>query len=660
MNDKDSLILIHYGEGHDGSVTSLCVDSTFIYTGSEDGTIRVWDKDTFTEQATLTTNSKGIKHMYLDEGHLYSVIINSLIVWDTESFEIVGKIEVDYQIFDIIVDNDFIYLISSRDSIEIWSKKNLQKIKTLTNKVGREYSLADACIDDKYLYLGFAIDDRSADFEMPIHVIDKNEGKFIKRLQGQYQWLRGLAHDSEYLYSAGSYSIMMWDKISFERKNRLFTKTRTGKIFLDAEKIYCVMLNSIVSIREKKTLEEVFVLKGHFGEINDLFVDEQFIYTASADSTVRVWDKQTFKHLATLGQTAQIRALIEEDDQNFYLACYNGCIAIKTESIFESSSLENQLVLESQRLDLDADFLYAGGKKESYMLEEKHSVLRGHTSPVTALALDNTSTYSGSRNGTLQVRNKITQEQINSFKAHEDQINSIAVDKRFIYSVSKDKTLRIWDKLTFELKTIIGGYHLPKDLLYMDERFLYSRDPENSGFIVVGDRYSSKDVVAVLEADTQFVFHVISDQDYIYSGYNDGTVRIWNKRNFREEIRLRQHTSFISCLYYDDKFLYTGSCDKKIMVWSKTLFTHIATLEGHSSEVTDICTDEKRIYSLSHFDNTLRIWDKKSFTNLSVVKLDYGSFQVVVDSDFIYTVTRFEIVKREKATLKILDRQPAN
>jgi len=50
----------------------------------------------------------------------------------------------------------------------------------------------------------------------------------------------------------------------------------------------------------------------------------------------------------------------------------------------------------------------------------------------------------------------------------------------------------------------------------------------------------------------------------------------------------------------DEHYIYSGSADRTVRVWDKKSFKEIAVLEGHSQPVTSIATDEHYIYSGSY------------------------------------------------------------
>jgi len=57
------------------------------------------------------------------------------------------------------------------------------------------------------------------------------------------------------------------------------------------------------------------------------------------------------------------------------------------------------------------------------------------------------------------------------------------------------------------------------------------------------------------------------NENKLFSGSWDGTIRIWNTETYEEISTLEGHTGSVSCLTHHENKLYSGSFDKTIRVW---------------------------------------------------------------------------------------------
>ncbi len=75
---------------------------------------------------------------------------------------------------------------------------------------------------------------------------------------------------------------------------------------------------------QSKTIKPVAITRiyklGHTFSVTSVFADERFIYTVSKDSTVKVWDKSTFREIATLQGHIDWLWSVFADDRFIYTA----------------------------------------------------------------------------------------------------------------------------------------------------------------------------------------------------------------------------------------------------------------------------------------------------------------------------------------------------
>lgn len=120
-----------------------------------------------------------------------------------------------------------------------------------------------------------------------------------------------------------------------------------------------------------------------------------------------------------------------------------------------------------------------------------------------------------------------------------------------------------------------------------------------------------------------------ADDQFIASGSNDRTIRIWRTDNGQLVRTLAGHTSGIKVIAFSPQghYLASGGKDGKIKIWDWQTGLEIKTLQGHSDIITDLAwsPDGTKLAS-SGWDRRVRVWDfatgneLKSFINETWVR----------------------------------------
>ncbi len=166
-------------------------------------------------------------------------------------------------------------------------------------------------------------------------------------------------------------------------------------------------------------------------------------------------------------------------------------------------------------------------------------------------------------------------------------------DGMYLASASQDEVIELWD---WEARRRVGTWNVDG----------------------VGGLYGSGSVaispVAFSPDGTQLV-----------SGFDDGSVRLWDVVTQKEVVILRGHADQVSSVLFspDGALLASGSglvSDATIRLWDTATLEEVATLRGHEREVRSLSfsPDGATLVSGSR-DGTVRLWDLATRTSINTL-----------------------------------------
>ena len=124
-------------------------------------------------------------------------------------------------------------------------------------------------------------------------------------------------------------------------------------------------------------------------------------------------------------------------------------------------------------------------------------------------------------------------------------------------------------------------------------------------------------LITTLTGHTDYVSCLIIDDGKLYSGSDDGTIKIWNcSTNKLIKTLAEGHTDSVLCFTIDDGKLYSGGSylDKTIKIWDCSDDSLITTLTGHTGNVKCLTIHDGKLYSGGGlFDHTIKVWDCSTY-----------------------------------------------
>ncbi|MDP8215239.1 MAG: lamin tail domain-containing protein [Candidatus Euphemobacter frigidus] len=263
-------------------------------------------------------------------------------------------------------------------------------------------------------------------------------------------------------------------------------------VYADGDYIYGASEDKHIYIWDRSSYRPVTSLTvPDCKEMLSVYADGDYIYGSNDDSRVYVWDRRTFELLHVLG-----------DGQYF------------AESVYA-----------------DADYLYSANYDRS-------------------LYIWNRSDFN------LQTR----------LSGSGGWLNSVFADTSRIYAGSggRDYNVNIWDRTTFNLKKILAGPTDDLNAVRADNDYIYGASADSN--IYLWD-YGSFRLEKILAEPLNQVTSVVSGGNYIYGSSLDNGIYIWRKPGLSLYGVIDEAKQSMQWVYLDGEQIFGAARDGNIYVW---------------------------------------------------------------------------------------------
>jgi WD40 repeat protein len=337
-------------------------------------------------------------------------------------------------------------------------------------------------------------------------------------------------------------------------------------------------------------------LSGHKETVYALAVtrDEQWVVSASADSTLKLWDWDRGKELFTLpGHKEAVWAVAATPDGKRVV----------------SSSNDTTLKVWDLEQPINEPLTFTN--HENWV----------HAVAVTA---DGQLAVSGSESGKLRVWSIDTGEEMLAIQAHANYINAVAVTRAgWVVTASRDLTLKVWDVQSGEaLHTLVGHTNSVLAVAVTPDgtrAVSGSRDRD----LRVWDLHTGE-LIYVLKGHTESIrgVAVTPDGKRAISGSGDGTFKVWDIVNGKllhtEHARSGPLTAV--AVIQEGRKVLTASESQTVRVWDLERETVQHAVSSHRDAVFALAmtADGQRVISASQ-DKKLKVWDVKSGEELRTI-----------------------------------------
>jgi WD40 repeat protein len=361
--------------------------------------------------------------------------------------------------------------------------------------------------------------------------------------------------------------------------------------------------------------EELHTLHGHAGALNTIGVDPcgRWVCSGGDDGTLRVW--RAAHGSATAGK-----------------------------------SVEHQARINSLAQGADGGTLISGSDDHTIKIWNRAggdliTTLRGHSGPVTSLAVFQEFIVSGSADHTLRVWNAGNGNHLRTLgslvdtaslpglfrgsarqsKGHQNPVTCLArVSSNTIASGSKDSTVKLWDiESGDELRELTGARGVIETLLVSaDRRLLIATG--SAPQIFVWNLDSSEPARLLGGHSSRVSCATLAREHSLVTGSLDKTVRLWNLESREAPKCFNGHTDWVTCVASDAeaRIIASGGRDAKVMIWDSSSGAFV-TLGGHTNCVRGVAIDaaNRRVVSYAD-DQWLILWNLDDGREIAAVHVD--------------------------------------
>jgi WD40 repeat protein len=387
------------------------------------------------------------------------------------------------------------------------------------------------------------------------------------------------------------------------------------------------------------------ILKGHTKKVwqASYSPDGQFIFTASEDGTLKMWDAKTNRELKTFaGQEQGVHAIAISADStrvateanakgrlwnvtdgtSFVLDALTGPVAAI------AFSPNGRLIATEATSDTE-DRKKAGAEPRIWDVGTKkiRQTLKGHELAVVALAFSPNSDLlvTASWDKTARIWDVATGRELKVLVGHTAPLDSVAFDPtgNLVVTGSYDGTARVWDvasgKETFVLKRHTGGVRTVafspngRLILTVGQRVTSltpnfwriplppempageAAPPDNT--VRVWDAQNGAPITVMTELTNEIDLAVFSaDSKMIATATKDGTVRVRRAATGEDITKFLGHTGNVNSIAFspDGKFVLTAGDDRNAQVWK------VATASSFAQPIAS----GTREYRYVRFDST--------------------------------------------------------
>ncbi|MEG4584030.1 AAA-like domain-containing protein, partial [Microcoleus sp. MOSTC5] len=390
-------------------------------------------------------------------------------------------------------------------------------------------------------------------------------------------------------------------------------------------RVIAVLQQAVSAVKERNHLE------GHSNSVNSVAFspDGKTLASASSDHTIKLWNVQTQKPIATLtGHSNSVWSVAFSPD-GLTLASASSDNTIKLWNVQTQKPIATHTGHSNEvySVAFSPDGLTLASASSDHTIKLWHlqsqkpiATLTGHSNSVNSVAFspDGLTLASASSDKTIKLWNVQTQKPIATHTGHSNEVYSIAFspDGLTLASASFDNTIKLWNLESQKPIAILTGHSNEVYSVAFSPDGLTLASASSDNTIKLWNLESQKPI-ATLTGHINEVLSVAFSPDglTLASASRDNTIKLWYLESQKPIATLTGHSNPVLSVAFspDGLTLASASSDNTIKLWNLQTQKAIATLTGHSDEVYSVAfsPDGLTLASASS-DHTIKLWSLES------------------------------------------------
>lgn len=513
----------------------LSLDETFIFSASDDGTVRSWNEsDSYS--SVLYTHDKAV--LCLNRSEDGTVLISGGSDKKVKLYDIDKKIitatlsEFSSSVWAVVISKNNKYFAAGDGNsiITVWDFNTKQVTNILTGHTKRvshlEFNSSETLIISS-----------SNDSTIRIWNLIEDKNEII--LTGHTDWIKSfkITNDEKFIISiAENFKIMSWlfPKFDSSIRKKYHSLPITFMCYSRANNYIFTTDSKEIKVWDIPTKTIYKTLTCPYG-ITAMCInsDGAILIIAYTTKEIAYWNLEDISSEVRVKHTSTIKSILASPDgrylvcgdTNFRVTIYNKK-NFSIVNIFRKHNSEITALTFSKPIMSENDqFFSGGGDALIYMhsiTTNKSFKFIGHTSPISFLAVsrNNELLISGEDTGCFKIWNIIKQSCIRSVTSHTKKITGIyfSENSKYFWISSRDSYMSLWNSTSFtevtRLKTKypISGFYTTKNEIELvlaenEDVYFFSNPLKTSQFFIYGpgtEYYSfMKYIVQIYEGGEQ-------------------------------------------------------------------------------------------------------------------------------------------------------------
>jgi WD40 repeat protein len=659
-----SIQLLRTFENQTSGINALCLSTNnhLALTGTWKNNLQLWDLETGKCLRTFEGHLDQVNSVFLssdDQLALSGSDDKTAKLWEVDTGRCLGTYKGhtgEVNSVCLSVDSQLALSAGRDNEIKLWE---IETGRCLRIFEGHQSEVNSICLshDGKFAISG------SRDKTIKLWSIDS--GECLHTFEGHQETVNSacMSADNQYILSGSDDKTLKLWSISTGQCLRTFAETTSGIYSVCWSKDHQFALSgsrdNTVKLWEVATGRCLRTLQGHTSLVTSvcLSTDAQFALSAEIENKpIRLWAINGFttryEAPMMLSQVMETETALsfnqvyEQELAKAKAALLRVDYGVAAQHIRQARSYPGY-GRSQEAFDL-WNHLYIHLCRKTLIGSWESVTLTGHSSKISTLcpSKDGRFILSGSSDRTLKLWEIETKQCIRVFSGHKGDVTSISLSADGRYTISaggEDRNLKLWDVesgnciQTFQgysdnIKSFVmyegEGISITSVCLSLDDRLAFSGC--NNKTIAIWEipttqlNFLQKDLknwelnkgkmLMLLKGHRDEVTSIClsTDEQFIFSGSTDNTVKLWEIATGKCLYTFEGHTGGVSslCLSIDNNFCLSGSSDGTLKLWDIATKLCIRTFEGHTNRVTAVSLSVDGLYALSGSnDKTMKLWE---------------------------------------------------